>query len=37
MPAKPNMKIELSLLAVLAVLWGASYSFIKVGVDTSRR
>jgi drug/metabolite transporter (DMT)-like permease len=34
MPAKPDMKTELTLLVALAVLWGASYSFIKVGVDT---
>lgn len=29
---KPNHTIELMLLLVLAGLWGASYSFIKVGV-----
>ncbi|RJT42688.1 EamA/RhaT family transporter [Mesorhizobium waimense] len=34
MPAKPDMTTELALLGVLAVLWGASYSFIKVGVET---
>ena len=28
------MTTDLALLAVLAVLWGASYSFIKVGVET---
>ncbi|WP_192178114.1 DMT family transporter [Mesorhizobium amorphae] len=28
------MTTELALLGVLAVLWGASYSFIKVGVET---
>lgn len=30
----PNQAVELALLAVLATLWGASYSFIKVGVET---
>ncbi|TIT83580.1 MAG: EamA/RhaT family transporter, partial [Mesorhizobium sp.] len=34
MPAKTDMTTELSLLAVLALLWGASYTFIKVGVET---
>jgi len=34
MPAKTDMKTELALLLVLAVLWGASYSFIKIGVET---
>ena len=34
MPAKTDMKIELMLLLALAVLWGASYSFIKIGVET---
>lgn len=34
MPAKIDMKTELALLLVLAVLWGASYSFIKIGVET---
>ena len=34
MPARTNMTTDLALLAVLAVLWGASYSFIKVGVET---
>jgi drug/metabolite transporter (DMT)-like permease len=33
-PANPNIAVELALLAVLATLWGASYSFIKVGVET---
>ncbi|WFP76443.1 EamA family transporter [Mesorhizobium sp. WSM4906] len=28
------MTTELALLAVLAVLWGASYTFIKIGVET---
>jgi drug/metabolite transporter (DMT)-like permease len=31
---KPNVAIELALLLVLSILWGASYSFIKVGVET---
>jgi len=30
----PNLAIELSLLALLATLWGASYTFIKLGIDT---
>jgi len=30
----PNMAFELALLLALATLWGASYSFIKVGVAT---
>lgn len=30
----PNPAVELALLALLATLWGASYSFIKVGVET---
>ena len=34
MPAKPDMTTELTLLVVLAVLWGASYTFIKIGVET---
>lgn len=29
-----NLTIELALLALLATVWGASYSFIKVGVAT---
>ena len=33
----PNMALELALLLVLATLWGASYTFIKVGVATIRR
>ncbi|WP_224545132.1 DMT family transporter [Mesorhizobium sp. CA16] len=28
------MSTELALLGVLAVLWGASYTFIKIGVET---
>lgn len=30
----PNLSTELALLGVLALVWGASYSFIKVGVET---
>jgi drug/metabolite transporter (DMT)-like permease len=33
-PRHPNMAIELSLLLALATLWGASYTFIKIGVAT---
>jgi drug/metabolite transporter (DMT)-like permease len=32
--AKPKLAFELTLLLVLATLWGASYSFIRVGVET---
>ena len=32
--ARPNLALELLLLFVLATLWGASYSFIRVGVET---
>lgn len=31
---KPNLAKELVLLLVLSTLWGASYTFIKVGVQT---
>src|ERR1700761_6510903 len=31
---EPVLGIELSLLAVLATLWGGSYTFIKLGVAT---
>ena len=31
---QPNMARELALLMLLATLWGASYSFIKLGVAT---
>jgi drug/metabolite transporter (DMT)-like permease len=31
---QPNMAIELALLFALATLWGASYTFIKLGVAT---
>jgi drug/metabolite transporter (DMT)-like permease len=30
----PNLTIELALLLLLATLWGASYTFIKLGVAT---
>jgi drug/metabolite transporter (DMT)-like permease len=30
----PSLAKEIALLAVLATLWGASYTFIKVGVET---
>src|SRR4029078_820411 len=30
----PTLGFELSLLALLATLWGASYTFIKIGVET---
>lgn len=30
----PNLKKELALLLALSTLWGASYSFIKIGVET---
>lgn len=32
--ATPNRTTELALLLVLATLWGGSYSFIKIGVET---
>jgi drug/metabolite transporter (DMT)-like permease len=31
---KTNTALELSLLLALATLWGASYTFIKIGVET---
>jgi drug/metabolite transporter (DMT)-like permease len=34
MITKPNTSFELLLLLVLATLWGASYTFIKIGVET---
>ncbi|MFV3074332.1 DMT family transporter [Niveispirillum fermenti] len=34
MGTRPNMIVELGLLLVLACLWGASYTFIKIGVET---
>lgn len=33
-PKQPNMAVELALLLVLATLWGASYTFIRVAVAT---
>jgi drug/metabolite transporter (DMT)-like permease len=30
----PNLAIELALLVALATLWGASYTFIRIGVAT---
>jgi drug/metabolite transporter (DMT)-like permease len=33
-PRQPSMVRELALLLALATLWGASYSFIKLGVAT---
>jgi drug/metabolite transporter (DMT)-like permease len=33
-PRHPNMAVELVLLLLLATLWGASYTFIKLGVAT---
>ncbi len=34
MPAKPKLSTELALLLMLSTLWGASYTFIKIGVET---
>ncbi|OYR20221.1 DMT family transporter [Brucella thiophenivorans] len=34
MNQKTNIAVELGLLLLLATLWGASYSFIKIGVET---
>ncbi len=31
---KPVLAKEIALLAILATLWGASYTFIKIGVET---
>jgi len=31
---QPNLTVELTLLLVLATLWGGSYTFIKLGVAT---
>jgi drug/metabolite transporter (DMT)-like permease len=33
-PEKTSLKAELALLLALATLWGASYTFIKLGVET---
>jgi drug/metabolite transporter (DMT)-like permease len=34
MDRKTNMATELALLLALSTLWGASYTFIKIGVET---
>jgi drug/metabolite transporter (DMT)-like permease len=34
MAGKTNMATELALLLALSTLWGASYTFIKIGVET---
>lgn len=34
MPARSSTSIDLALLLALATLWGASYTFIKLGVET---
>lgn len=34
MAGKTNVATELALLLVLSTLWGASYTFIKIGVET---
>jgi drug/metabolite transporter (DMT)-like permease len=34
MPERPNLTTEIALLLALATLWGASYTFIKLGVAT---
>jgi drug/metabolite transporter (DMT)-like permease len=31
---KSNLKLELALLLLLSTLWGGSYTFIKIGVET---
>ncbi len=33
-PQTPNLATELALLLALATLWGASYTFIRIGVAT---
>ncbi|SHM64937.1 DMT family transporter [Bradyrhizobium lablabi] len=33
-PKTPNLATELTLLVALATLWGASYTFIRIGVAT---
>lgn len=33
-PQKTNYALELALLATLATLWAAAYTFIKIGVET---
>lgn len=32
--SRPDLRVELTLLLALATLWGASYSFIRIGVET---
>ncbi|KAA0598272.1 EamA family transporter [Azospirillum lipoferum] len=32
--SRPDLCVELALLLALATLWGASYSFIRIGVET---
>ncbi|MGA1854502.1 EamA family transporter [Azospirillum sp. 11R-A] len=32
--SRPDLRVELALLLALATLWGASYSFIRIGVET---
>ncbi|HKP27433.1 MAG TPA: EamA family transporter [Dongiaceae bacterium] len=34
MSRNSNLPLELALLGVLATLWGASYTFIRIGVET---
>lgn len=34
---RPRLALELLLLVALATLWGASYTFIKIGVETIPR
>lgn len=34
MPAQPSLPRELALLLALSTLWGASYTFIRIGVET---
>lgn len=33
-PRKVNLALELALLAALATLWAAAYTFIKIGIET---
>ncbi len=33
-PQKTNLALELALLAALATLWAAAYTFIKIGIET---
>jgi len=32
--SQPDLRVELALLLALATLWGASYCFIRIGVET---